>query len=371
MSPSDLTLWLGAPGTSNADAEFRRFELGALLSDRAAEKPLVDSPSHPLDPNIERLLRGAAQPLARKQEGSMPEIYRLNNEAFHYEVEPEKTVAGVQRFKVRFPSPVTTEYPENNTVHAELFRPFTRPGNGELPCVIVLHITGGDFELSRFISTTLAKSGTAALFVKMPYYGERRPPGGKIRMVSNDLERGLTSMRQVVLDLRRACDWIEAYPGLDGQRIGVMGVSLGSITGALASAIEPRISHACLVMGGARMEHILYESTEREARQYLTEWTKNGGTREKFAQIMAPYDPATYGDRLKQRVVLMISASEDKTIPHASGMALWEATGRQRIVWYPCGHYTMAKYFLGAMGHSINFFQEWPGARELSGESRE
>ena len=42
--------------------------------------------------------------------------------------------------------------------------------------------------------------------------------GGKARLLSADLERGLNGMRQAVLDLRRACDWIATQPDLDAGR---------------------------------------------------------------------------------------------------------------------------------------------------------
>lgn len=293
----------------------------------------------------------------RSEPSPVPEIYQLDNTPFTYELEPQSVVGGVLISKLRFPSPVATEHPENNTVHAEYFRPL---GSGPFPCVIVLHIAGGDFELSRFVARMLTRGNVAALFVKMPYYGERRPKQGRIRMISSDLERGLVAMRQVVLDLRRACDWIQQVPGLDGNRIGITGISLGSITGSLAAAIEPRITHACLIMGGAALQNVLFESSERDAKEYREMWIRAGGTRETFAEVFAPYDPATYADRLKQRIVLMISAREDEVIPMASSLALWEATGRQRIIWYPCGHYTMAKYLLPALGHTVRFFEDWP-----------
>ena len=39
--------------------------------------------------------------------------------------------------------------------------------------MIVLHILGADFALSRYFAARLADRGVAALFVKLPYYGER------------------------------------------------------------------------------------------------------------------------------------------------------------------------------------------------------
>ena len=106
--------------------------------------------------------------------------------------------------------------PENNTVHAEYFAPIGfGPGR---PGVIVLHILGADFPLSRYMAARMADRGIAALFVKLPYYGERRPPGrnGAIpskRLVSADIERTMTAMRQAVLDVRRAACWLAAAAG--------------------------------------------------------------------------------------------------------------------------------------------------------------
>ena len=74
-------------------------------------------------------------------------------------------------WEVTFPSPVVTPHPNNNTVHCEYFQPLAA---GKHPGVIVLHILGGDFALSRLFCRSLAHHGVAALFVKMPYYG----PGG-------------------------------------------------------------------------------------------------------------------------------------------------------------------------------------------------
>src|SRR5258708_285787 len=159
-------------------------------------------------------------------------------------------------------------------------------------------------------------------------------------------------MRQAVLDLRRACDWMAVQPELDGKRLGVMGVSLGAIVGGLASAIEPRLTHACLVMGGAQLEHILYDSTDRDAKRDRSAWLKAGGTRETFVQMIKPYDAATYAQRLCLRKVLMISAAKDEVIPRASIDALWSAAGKQQNIWYPCGHYGMAFYLFSAISNA-------------------
>ena len=115
--------------------------------------------------------------------------------------------------KLRFPSLIETPDVENNVVHAEYFAPV---GFGpKRPGVIVLHILGADFPLSRYMAARMADRGIAALFVKLPYYGERRPPGrgaASRRFLSTDIERTVTSMRQAVVDVRRAACWLAASP---------------------------------------------------------------------------------------------------------------------------------------------------------------
>ena len=289
-------------------------------------------------------------------ERSIPKPFRLPEVAeFAVTLKPVLRTADFTRFHVTMPSPVTTAWENNNTVHADYFRPH---GDGPYACVIVMHIAGGDFALARGMCGVAAANGIAALFVRMPHYGERRDAAGEVKMLSEDLDRGLESMRQSVLDLRRCCDWLQRRPELDG-RLGVWGVSLGAITGSLAAAVEPRLTHACLVMGGAGLQHILYESAERDAGRFRATWERNGGTRASFAQAIAPYDPATYGDRLSRRTVLMLSAAQDRTIPTRCTQMLWEAAGRPPIVRYPAGHYTIVRHAPAVFRESIDFFRCW------------
>ena len=102
----------------------------------------------------------------------LPEQFRLEPHAFDFEMSPQPTLGKVMTVsKVTFPSPVVTPHENNNTVHCEYFCPTTP---GEKPGVIVLHILGGDFDLARLFCRALAGRGVNALFLKMPYYGERR-----------------------------------------------------------------------------------------------------------------------------------------------------------------------------------------------------
>src|SRR5690242_11065132 len=170
--------------------------------------------------------RGQAEFRPTAAEADVPERFRLPPARFDYELTTLRETGSYTVAALRFPSPVVSPDPLNNTVHAEYFRP---TGPGRRPAVIVLHILGADFALSRYMAARLAERGVAALFVKLPYYGERRPAGGEKRFLSTDMERSLLSMRQGVCDVRRAAAWLAGRAEVDPARLGVTGISLGGI----------------------------------------------------------------------------------------------------------------------------------------------
>src|SRR5262245_21976407 len=91
----------------------------------------------------------------------VPAPFRLEARTFAFEQKPQPGWGPeVQVSLVTFPSPVTTPYAVNNTVHCEYFRP-AKPG--KYPACVVLHILGGDFPLARVFANTLAKNGVCAL----------------------------------------------------------------------------------------------------------------------------------------------------------------------------------------------------------------
>src|SRR5258707_15185683 len=70
-------------------------------------------------------------------EADVPAAFRMPESTFAFERQELRTTPGFTVSAIRFPSPVVTADVDNNTVHAEYFRP-TRPG--KRPAVIVLHI---------------------------------------------------------------------------------------------------------------------------------------------------------------------------------------------------------------------------------------
>jgi cephalosporin-C deacetylase-like acetyl esterase len=289
------------------------------------------------------------------REPSVPERFRLGPAVYSYELKRVLTESRYTVSRLTFPSPIETPDIENNTVHAEYFAPLGRPG--KRPAVIVLHILGADFPLSRYMAARLADRGVAALFVKLPYYGERRPAQGAPstkRFLSSDIERTVTAMRQGVCDVRRAAGWLATRPETDPERLGVTGISLGGIVSSLAASVDPSIREGVFLLAGGDLSKILW--TMPEGAGFRKWWVESGRTLADLKALTDPFDPIFYADRLAGKRVLMIAGNVDEVVPPASTLVLWEAAGRPPIRWYDCGHYSAVGYLLPGIRHTVDFF---------------
>src|SRR5262245_36057641 len=299
--------------------------LGAVRADGAGKLPDVEKGTFRF------------QPLGDDKD--VPERYRVPAGTFRYEMDVKNRfhATGVTVYHLRYPSPYKSLTPENNTVHAEYYVP---PGKGPFPAVIVLDVTAGNQMLSRSLATYFAQNGVAGLFVQMAYYGPRRPPGSKVRLLSPNVAHTIAAVTQTVLDLRVATAWMESRPELDPKRLGITGTSLGSFLSALTGEMEPRLGRVCVLLGGGGFvdgyaDHPL-------AKPWFNLFTTFGGSKAAMKKVIAPIDPLTCAANLKERKLLILAASKDEIVPPVMARMLWEASGQQTIRWYDAGHYTAA-----------------------------
>jgi dienelactone hydrolase len=290
-------------------------------------------------------------------EESVPMPFRLKAHRFEATAELLRESSQFRTLTVTFPSPVETTVEVNNTVWGEYFQP---AGPGPFPGVVVLHILGGEFPLSQTVASSLARAKVAALFIKMPYYGERRSRESPRRMISRNPRETAEAMTQAVLDIRRAAAWLASRPEVDPQRLGVTGISLGGIMSSLSAAGEPRFRKVAIYLGGGKLGEHLWNMPHPDAEAFRAEWIKMGESRESFLKLLEPVDPVTHAGLLKDRDVLMVNAKNDEIIPRAATLALWEAIGsKPELVWLDAGHITAAAYLPGEMVRLQKFFTNW------------
>jgi dienelactone hydrolase len=292
------------------------------------------------------------EPLGNQKD--VPERYRLEAHSFSYELTLKRQLpaSGFDVYELRFPSPVKSGCPQNDTVYAEYYRP---RGAGPFPCVIVLDILAGDQRVARMIARHLARNKIAALAVQMAYYGPRRPPGSPLRLLSPDIDRTFAAIRQTVLDLRRATAWMAARKEIDPDRLGILGTSLGSFMAALTAEMEPRLGRVAVLLGGGGFVDAFYD--DPRVRLLRTVWELCGGSRAEVARLIAPVDPITCAANLKDRKLLILAGKRDEIVPPCMAEALWRATGKQRLIWFDCSHYGAIAYIVPAMKIVVSHFQ--------------
>jgi dienelactone hydrolase len=266
---------------------------------------------------------------------AVPERFRLPAGSFDVTVSPKYRLShsNVEVLAVSFPSAVTSPHAENNTVYGEIFRPI---GGVKTPAVIVFDILDGATIVSRGQAMWLAQHNITAMAITMAYYGPRRPPGTRLRMLMPDLEHSTAAVTQTVLDARRAIQFLATRPDIDSSRIGVVGTSLGSFIGGLVAASEPNVSHATLMLGGGGLVDAFYDHPKAKSFRALNE--SLGYDRQWLRTWIDPVDPLTYASLLKTKRLQFVAAKRDEVVPPKAMETLWRATSQPPILWLDSTH---------------------------------
>jgi hypothetical protein len=207
-------------------------------------------------------------------------------------------------------------------------------GGGRKPVVVVLPISGGGYDLEKYVSGYFTRHGWAAVIVhrrRLP----REPLNG---------EELNTVLRQSIIDARRAMDWIETRPELDAARIGVFGVSMGGIRAAILTPVDPRVKAAVLGLAGGDIPYVLRHSAEpgiaRRRERILKEFHLTPGDLEERFRAGFVCDPIALAPCVPRDRVLLVLACCDRVVPIRKGRELRQKMGRPETIFLPTGHYS-------------------------------
>jgi hypothetical protein len=251
---------------------------------------------------------------------------------------------------LKFPSAVETPYAENNTVCARLFE-----GRKDL-AVVVLPQWNCKWEGQVGLCRALQRAGITALRLSLPYHHERKPSHLERAeyLVSSNVGRTLTAIRQAVLDTRRAADWLLAR---GYHRVGIVGTSVGSCIGFLTFAHDERFSVGAFIHVASFFADVVWKGlTTKHVRQPL----ESGVNLEELRHLWSPISPYPFIDRLQgtNRKILMLSGRYDPTFLPELSQQVYDEFDRLHIahqrVWLPCGHYTMGQFpFNAIVGYKL------------------
>ncbi len=125
---------------------------------------------------------------------------------------------------------------------------------GRLPAVIVLHGTGGNKDSQRPFLIDLARRGIIGVAVDARYHGERSGGAKGAEAYFAAITRAWRTPTSepsehpfyfdTCWDLWRTIDYLQGRDDVDGDRLGMIGFSMGGIQTWLAAAVDERIKVA-------------------------------------------------------------------------------------------------------------------------------
>jgi dienelactone hydrolase len=248
----------------------------------------------------------------------------------------EAKVNGTFADFLRFTSPVSTPYPENNLANARWF-----PARGRRAIVLLPH-WNSDAIAYTSLCRVLNLLGIAVLRLSMPYHDIRMPKEIKRAdyAVSANIGRTLDAVRQGVIDIRCCLDWLE---GQGYSQLGVVGTSLGSCYAFIAAAHDPRIRVAAFNHASTFFADVVWHG---QSTRHIREGIEGEIDLEQLRQVWLAISPMAYFEQFGRwpKKSLIIYAAYDLTfLPEFSQQVVAEF-GRHgldhKAVVLPCGHYT-------------------------------
>ena len=322
-----LNFQLSTSCLSLAWAEAKAGEVGTPLKPPSSAQPAAPASSPP------------------SPEQSVASYTRPSSSVFDY-VRPT-TAATMQlvaenklfkKYLVQFPSALVTQYSQSTTISAMYYVP---QGKTHFPVVIILPHISGAMAAERYTAQGLLRAGFGVLHITEPYYfpfAKFHDSWLESAKDLQDLVHVVHLLRQAVINARQGIDWVSQQPGVDKDRIGLMGISMGGWIGVLVAGVDPRIKSCVYALAGGDMSELVLQS--RLTGPLRNGLREHGVSIEDIQVVSNVIDPLSVAQAAKRAKTLMLNASFDKTVPHGCTERLWEALGEPPIFWLPVGHAT-------------------------------
>ena len=239
---------------------------------------------------------------------------RYTHSAFEMTVNPPiDTGDGVFVESLKYASPVTSSDPDrNDVVRGRLFR------IAEPEKAAVIALGGWKFDpLTPELSRELAKTGIQVVWLEIPYQGQRTPQGERpgALTLSDDLAQNEKTFVQLAQDVGRVRHWLVHERGVDPDRIGLLGTSLGGFAAATLYGMFPgEFSAVTVQIAGSDIVSVLFNGNwlTRKIEEGLAKRGIDAPTARKLVQGM---NPSTWADPERKDGVLLVAAELDEIVP--------------------------------------------------------
>jgi len=251
--------------------------------------------------------------------------------------------------EVELPSELPSGNAINDTVYFRWY-PARSLTSQPSPAVILLHPLGReDQSPMQQYARYLSSRGISAAVLTLPYHGRRLSKGdGSLRhFINPDAEQVVSAMQQSVSDARTVVSWMSTQEGVDPQKIGGIGVSVGAIVLHLVMGQDARVKAGVAALGGGALAET-YRGSPLAQSKLLSRLFGSSGDFSKVNpesyKLLDQIDPLTFAANNHPRRVLMIEAARDIVVPPRSAEVLWEALGKPPIQWVDTNHFSVINF---------------------------
>lgn len=253
---------------------------------------------------------------------------------------------------LQFTSPVDCPYPANNTVHASFYPAKPRFKKGNKAVVVLPHFNASP-QQHVALCEAIAAVGISAMRISLPYHDRRMPPEltRADYAVSSNVGRTIDATRQAVIDVRSCFDWLQKQGFED---LGIVGTSLGSCYGFLATAHDERIKVNIFNHCSTRFADVVWTGL---STRHIKQGIEADITLERLRAVWDCTSPVHFMDRfasLKKKSFFLYATYDTTFLPEFSKQVVDHLQQRDvdhKLVVMPCGHYTLGeapfKFILG------------------------
>ena len=244
---------------------------------------------------------------------------------------------------LRFTSPVSTPYPENDLANARWYpAPAERQAGKPKQAILVMPQWNADAFSHNALCTLFNRFGISALRLSKPYHDIRRPAELERAdyAVSANLGRTIAACRQGVVDVRCCLDWLEQQ---GYEQFGILGTSLGSCYAFIAAAMDPRLQVCAFNHASMSFGDVVWTG---QSSRHIRAAFERVMTQPQLNQIWASISPVSFMQQFAApaRKVLVVHATYDLTFLREYSLQVLENFRRYGVDFeskvLPCGHYT-------------------------------
>jgi dienelactone hydrolase len=171
----------------------------------------------------------------------------------------------------------------------------------------------------------LAKAGAVSLIIEPPNFPENA-----------SAEQYRDAMIRIVIDIRRAADWLSQRNDIKKDRLGYIGHSMGAMLGAVVLSLDKRFKAAVFQSGELGMSYNIRNSPNSWAEGLRA---RLGAGLQQYLKVLAPVDAEHYVGRDAPAALLFQSGRLEPSVAQEGATAFFQkASEPKQLRWYNTGH---------------------------------